>query len=60
MEDMTFHELDTQVHETKKALYDNEAGGWPISAAEKLILKNQLVIMKALDHIDNDIQSIPR
>lgn len=60
MEDSTFHDLDTQVNKTTEVLNYDEINNQTISSAEKLILRNQLVIMKVLSHIDNDLISIPR
>lgn len=62
MEDTTFCVIRDQIHETEEVLelhkryHDNVEQGNPLD----LILKNQVAIMKALDHIDTDIQSIPR
>lgn len=60
---MTFHELDQQILKTNQIISE----GWVFEHSlsyEKMvreqILKNQLIIMKTLNHIDNDLRSISR
>lgn len=62
MKDMTFVNLNKQIKKTEAIINYNKAfGGFEESAtAEDLILENQLIIMKALDRIDDSIRTLPR
>jgi hypothetical protein len=56
MEDLTWAGLETQIR-TTQIIQDKMANFDPI---QKLILENQLAIMKALNKLDDKIRNIPQ
>ena len=57
---MTFNNLQEQITITKGVIFNKHINGKFLDSATELMLNNQLVLMEAINKLEDKIRSIPR